>query len=169
MIRPDLIALLRRWSEVIVSAMLAALGLWLIRLGGLILIPIGAGLLALAAPMALLAYRRIRFAQPSIAIGMVEVDEAQIGYYRPDGGGFVSLQDLIELRLIRISGAPMWRLKQSDGQTLLIPTDAAGAERLFDAFAALPGMDTAALVAALSASAPDLAPIWRRPGKAPAE
>ena len=71
-------------------------------------------------------------------------------------------------------GRRLWRLKQSDGQALLIPVDAKGAERLFDAFANLPGMDSAALVAALE---PDALPsgmaltlaaqtrvIWRRSG-----
>jgi hypothetical protein len=43
--------------------------------------------------------------------------------------------------------------------------DAAGAEALFDALSALPGMDSAGLVAALEAAAPDAlgAVIWRRP------
>ena len=69
----------------------------------------------------------------------------------------------------------MWRLKQADGQALLIPVDAKGAGRLFDAFANLPGMDTADLIAALEPSAlPSQAAltlaaetrvIWRRAGK----
>ena len=54
--------------------------------------------------------------------------------------------------------------------------DAEGAEGLFDAFASLPGMDTAALVAALggasgsgetlptSRDTPDMQVIWRRQG-----
>ena len=51
----------------------------------------------------------------------------------------------------------MWRLKQTDGQALLIPVDAEGAEKLFDVFASLPGMDTAELVLALHPSAPQQA------------
>jgi hypothetical protein len=34
---------------------------------------------------------------------------------------------------------------------VLVPVDAAGAERLFDTFASLPGMDMAALMAAIDA------------------
>ena len=37
---------------------------------------------------------------------------------------------------------------------LHVPVEADGAEALFDAFATLPGMDTAALVAALGGKAP---------------
>ena len=92
----------------------------------------------------------------------------------PEVGGFLSLQDVVELRLLSLRGRRLWRLKQSDGQALLIPVDAKGAERLFDAFANLPGMDSAALVAALdpqtlpSEGALTLAAqtrvIWRRSG-----
>jgi hypothetical protein len=52
-------------------------------------------------------------------------------------------------------------LKQSDGQALLIPVSAAGADRLFDAFASLPGMDSQALVTAAGGRAGD-GVIWRR-------
>ncbi|MEI2687828.1 MAG: hypothetical protein V9G14_17530 [Cypionkella sp.] len=88
-----------------------------------------------------MAWRRIRFAQDIDAPGVVEVDEAQIGYLGPEAGGFVSIVELVELRLLTLRGRRLWRLKQADGQALLIPVDAAGAERLFDAFATLPGMD----------------------------
>ncbi|EKD59716.1 MAG: hypothetical protein ACD_54C01179G0003, partial [uncultured bacterium] len=69
------------------------------------------------------------------------------------------------------------RLKQRDGQAILIPVDATGAERLFDAFASLPGMKTSDLVAALqpadatgqtlpqAANLPEMRLIWRRAGK----
>jgi hypothetical protein len=81
----------------------------------------------------------------------VEVDEGQVGYLGPSFGGFVALPDLVEVRLVTMYGRRLWRLKQADGQALLIPVDAAGAERLFDAFGSLPGMDMAALLAALEA------------------
>jgi hypothetical protein len=165
MIRPEILMQLRRWQEVILAACLGAAGLWLIFLGGYILVPSGAATVVLALSMALLAVRRLRFARHSGAMGVVEVDEAQIAYFGPSDGGFISLQDMVELRLLRVSGQQMWRLKQSDGQTLLIPIDATGAERLFDAFAALPDMNTAVLVQELSHNASDMKIIWRRPAR----
>lgn len=160
MIRPEVWALVQRGQEVILATVLALFGLWLMILGGYILLPIGAAITALAASMAVLALRRLRFSRQKGAIGMVEVDEAQIGYFGPTEGGFISLQDMTELRLLRVNDVEMWRLKQSDGQTLLIPTAATGAERLFDAFAALPDMNSADLVAPLAGS--DMRMIWRR-------
>ncbi|MDT8857122.1 hypothetical protein RNZ50_19200 [Paracoccaceae bacterium Fryx2] len=172
LIRPEARATLWRWREVAAAGALALLGAWFILLGGFILIPAGVLLLALAAGLGLLALRRLRFAQGGEAPGVVELDEGQVGYFGPGTGGFVSLRELDEVRLITLRGQRLWRLKQSDGQALLIPVAAQGAERLFDAFAALPGMDTQALVAAL---APETSPsgkgltvatemrvIWRR-------
>ena len=178
MIRPEVTALAQRYREMIAAGVFAAIGLWLIRLGGLLLAPIGFVLIALSAAWAVMAWRRIRFAQPTEAPGVVEVDEAQIGYLGPNSGGFVSIVELVELRLLTLRNRKLWRLKQADGQALLIPVDAAGSERLFDAFASLPGMDSGELVAALDGSAAsntttygalalagETRTIWRRQGK----
>lgn len=177
MIRPEVTALAQRYREMIAAAIPAVLGLWLVRLGGLLLAPIGTVMIALSVAWAVMAWRRIRFAQPTEAPGVVEVDEAQIGYLGPTSGGFVSIVELVELRLLTLRGRRLWRLKQADGQALLIPVDAAGAERLFDVFASLPGMDSGALVAALTPDratpdhngaltlAGETRTIWRRAGK----
>lgn len=151
LVRPEISAGLRRYREVILGAALAALGLWVALQGGYLLVPVGLAMVGLGAAWAVLALRRLRFAQGPDGPGVVELDEGQVGYLGPGSGGFVSLVDLVELRLLRLRGRLVWRLKQADGQALLIPVDAAGAEALFDAFASLPGMDTAALVAALQA------------------
>lgn len=176
LIRPEFTAGLIRWREVIAGALIIGLGLWLIALGGYLLTPLGAGVAALGLGWTLLAYRRIRFAQEVAAPGMVEVDEAQVGYLGPQGGGFVSIDDLQEIRLLTLRGRRVWRLKQLDGQALLIPVDAEGADRLFDAFAALPEMNTADLIAALSPETappttlplrgdiPEMRLVWRRRG-----
>lgn len=174
-IRPEVIALLRRSSEACTAGMVLLCGLWLIWLGGYLLTPLGTLIGALGVAWLILSLRRMRFAQTVDAPGVVEVDEGQIGYLGPELGGFVALPDLVELRLITLRGRRLWRLKQSDGQALLIPVDAAGADRLFDAFTSLPGMDSLALVDALTTKsatgshaltvAGETKTIWRRPGK----
>ena len=177
LIRPAAAATLRRFSEVLTAAALAGFGLWMMSLGGWLLWPLGGVTVVLALAGAVQALRRVRFHQPAKSPGVVEIDEAQVGYYAPDLGGYISLDDLVELRLVRLRGNRFWRLKQSDGQALLVPVDAAGSDRLYDAFAALPGMDTQALVAALEDPAPAGGPlpvtaesigpvIWRRPAAA---
>ena len=149
-VRPEVLAGLVRLREVIIGTVVAVLGAWLVWLGGYFYVPLGLALLALGLGWAVLALRRVRFAQDGDAPGFVEVVEGQIGYYGPNLGGVVGVPDLAEIKIVTLRGRRVWRLKQGDGQTILIPVEAAGAEQLFDAFAALPGMDTAALVAALT-------------------
>ena len=153
-IRPELTTAALRWREVLAGAALALLGLWTATRGGYFLTPLGLALLALGAGWALTAWRRLRFQQEGEAPGIVRVTEAQIAYFGPRIGGFVGLPDLAEIRLLTLRGRRIWKLKQGDGQMLHIPVEADGADALFDAFAALPGIDTAALVAALGSDAP---------------
>lgn len=162
LIRDEVKETLHRHREVMAAAAVGGVGLWLIAQGGWLLVPLGAVLAGLAVLWAIWALRRLRFAQGVDAPGVVEIDEGQIGYLGPGLGGFVALPDLIELRLIRLRGKRVWRLKQSDGQALLIPVEAAGAERLYDAFAVLPGLDSQALLAALDSPRTEDHVIWRR-------
>jgi hypothetical protein len=152
LIRPEITQGLWRAREVNAGAALALTGLWVAGQGGYLLIPLGTFIAALGLVWAVTAWRRMRFAQVIDAPGMVEIDEGQIGYLGPGLGGYVAIPDLTELRLITMRGRRLWQLRQTDGQALLIPVDATGADRLYDAFASLPGMDTAALVEALTAT-----------------
>jgi hypothetical protein len=161
LIRPQLAQALLRWREVGAAAVCGLSGLWLIWLGGWILQPLGAAILLSGVGWGMTAMRRMRFARAVAAPGVVEVDEGQIGYLGPAFGGYIALSELTELRLIDLHGQRHWRLRQADGQVLLIPVAASGAEQLFDAFATLPGADMARLASAIDA-APGLVPIWTR-------
>jgi hypothetical protein len=168
LIRDEVRAMLRRHSEVIAAGVAAAAGLWLAAQGGWLLLPLGLVMAGLAGLWAVQAWWRLRFRQVVAAPGVVELDEGQIGYLAPGFGGFVTLHELIELRLIRVHGARVWRLKQADGQALLIPVAATGSDRLFDAFAALPGLRPQALVAAIEAPDAEDRLVWRRGAPRPA-
>lgn len=154
LIRPEILDALRRNAELLAALALAAFGGWTATRGGYLLTPLGLGLLALGAGWALTAWRRLRFQQVGEAPGIVRVTEGQIAYFGPRVGGFVGLPDLSEIRLLTLRGRRIWKLKQGDGQLLHIPVESDGAEALFDAFATLPGIDMAALVAVLGADAP---------------
>lgn len=176
MIRDGARQALWQGREVIAGALVCLFGLWVASQGGYLLVPLGGLCGAAGLALATLGWRRLRFAADGDAPGVVTVDEAQISYMGPTVGGFVSLADLIEVRLVRMRGRRLWRLKQSDGQALLVPLDASGAEALFDAFSALPGLSTGDLVAAIdvkSMAGPGLVGaeisenrlVWARKGK----
>ena len=178
-VRPEILTGLWRLREVLVTGAIAVVGLWLIALGGWVLVPLGLILLALAAVLIRHARARLRFEQAVGAPGLVELDEAQLAYLGPEVGGFISLHEAVELRLVTMRGRRLWRVKQADGQAMLVPVDASGAGQLFDAFAALPGMDVTALAAALdrptagdsgstdlATTGPEMRVIWRRIAKA---
>lgn len=150
MIRPELRALLARHAELIVSGGVAIAGIWVASRGGWFFAVIGAAMLTVGAILALGAWRRRAFSRPVSAPGVVEVDEGAIRYFGAQHlGGEIGLRDLAEIRLLRLRGQAHWRLRSTGGQAILIPADAAGAEALAHAFAALPGMDLGAVARAL--------------------
>jgi hypothetical protein len=161
-IRPKARREIERWSEVAAAVGAALVGTLLMRMGGFLFLPVGALLTLLSLGWLLNALRRLSFQRPVAAPGVVEVIEGQVGFFGPTFGGFVALDDVAELRLTDFHGARQWRLRTLSGEVLLIPIDATGAEKLFDAFATLPGIDMAALSAALNRGASTL-PLWTRP------
>lgn len=163
-VRPEVAALARRWREVLGAGALALAGLWLMAQGGAILPVAGALAVLAAAGLGLTGLRRMRFAGGGEAgPGVVEVTEGQIAWFGPGIGGFAALGEVTVLSLVSVAGVRCWRLDQTDGTHLLIPLGAAGAERLFDAFAVLPGLSAGDLAAAARDPAPGARILWRRP------
>ena len=168
MIRPELAARLRPWAETGAALAATVFGLWVFSLGGWILWPLGALIVGIGALWALDSRRRMRFRHDALGPGMVELDEGAIRYLSPNRllGGEISLRELAEIRLMRLNGRRHWRLKSADAQALLIPVDAAGAEYLASAFAALPSIDMGRVSAALAPDAPTIQTVWTRPSRA---
>lgn len=163
-LRPGAAAALRRWREVAAGLLVALAGLWLAGRGGVFLGALGALAALAGAGLAWTGLRRLRFAQPGAAPGVVEILEGQIGYLGPGYGGYAALSELVELRLVEARGRRAWRLAQEGGPPLFIPVEAEGAAALFDVFASLPGLDPAVLIAALEAPGVPDRLIWRRGG-----
>lgn len=162
MIRPEL----RQWAEPAAALLVMAGAIWLGFLGGWFFAALGLAGAFVAAIWLLDSLRRRRFRRQIAAPGLVELDEGAIRYYGArELGGQIALRDLVEIRLIRVSGQVCWRLRSADGQALLVPVDAAGAERMADAFAALPAMNMgrmAAAMAAVDGDMPGMQTLWTR-------
>lgn len=168
MIRPELVARARPWAETLTALAAAGFGLRLISLGGWLFWPLGIAIAIASGLWALDARRRMRFNHTTQGPGMVELDEGAIRYLSPNRllGGEIPLRELAEIRMLRLNGRRHWRLKSHDGQALLVPVDAAGAEGLASAFATLPGLDLGRVAAALADDAPQVQTVWTRSARA---
>jgi hypothetical protein len=162
-LRPEAKAQLLRWRETLTGIGAFALGLWLALTAYGVLFGLGVVLALGGAALALAGVQRARFRQGSEGPGVVQVVEGRVTYFGPWGGGGASLDRLAWLELVPVRGAAgAFVLIEEEGERLEIPIDARGAERLFDVFAALPGLDTGAMLAAMQPPVRERTLIWQR-------
>ena len=162
-LRPEAKAQLVRWRETLSGIGAAALGLWLALTAYGVLFGLGVVLVIAGVALALAGVQRARFRQGSEGPGVVQVVEGRITYYGPWGGGGASLDRLAWLELVPAQGtAGAWVLIEEEGERLEIPVDARGADRLFDVFAALPGLDTRRMLAGMQPPVRERAQVWQR-------
>ncbi|NHF73938.1 hypothetical protein [Paracoccus xiamenensis] len=164
-IRPELAAWLAPRRELMAAATCMALAGWVATWGGWFFAGLGFLGFAICAAWMLGSWRRLAFHRDIAAPGVLDIDEGEIRYYAARAlGGSVALRDLAEIRLIRLDGHDNWRLKTRDGQALLIPVEARGADQLADAFTALPGVDMGRITSALAKrDGPSLRVVWTAP------
>jgi len=172
LIRPELRQWLARWGEPLAAAGVALLGLWLIWHGyqrvNWITEGIGLVLAALGAALFWASFQRSRFSPRQQGPGLVEVNERRITYLTSLGGSSVDIAAMTRLEMRTHSAfGRYWILRHEDGVSLYIPTEATGAESLFDAFSALPGIEPGKLIAAQKETGTHRNVIWRRAGQFP--
>lgn len=160
-VRPEATAQLRRWREVLIGAALWLPGLWWALLGNGLIVYVGIALLLGGASLMAIGYQRGRFRVAGDGPGFVEVSEGEVSYFGPLTGGSVALPDLARLSLDGTGHPPHWILSQPGRPDLYVPTTAEGAETLFDAFAALPGLRIEHMLARLRQPTRDITVIWR--------
>ena len=162
-LRPEAVAGLKRWRGVIMAGAVTALGLWwgLTSLG--LIRWIGWVLAALGVAAVWTGIQRARFRGGNGGVGVVSVDERQIAYLAPAGGGFASIEALTEVAIAPDrAGLPVWRFR-SGMELLTIPAAAEGTEALFDVLTALPGVDIEAAIRASRARPERPVMIWSKP------
>lgn len=161
--RPELRALAWRYRDALFGVALLALGLfWGLRSFG-ILQWLGYGLVALGAIWAVAGVQRARFRQNGDGPGVVQIRERRLAYFGPLDGGVMDVEDLTQLEIDPASHPePSWVLTGVGGQRIAIPINAAGAEELFDIFAALPGIKTNTVLDVLSRTPDARVTVWSR-------
>lgn len=167
MIRPELVVAFRKYADLLIGAGLVCAGIFgliadplIWKAIGTIACLVGGSLLWTSLPRALLR-------NEGQGPGIVEVDEGQIRYLAPYGGGVVAVENLVRVTIVTSDQGPAaddlhWILEEDAGERLLIPNGASGAESLFNALAALEGVDYMAVTRAMGQTANDSFVIWAK-------
>lgn len=159
LIRAEARARLYRWREALVGALALGLGLRLAATSFGAVFLIGTGLSLAGIALILAGIQRARFRSGGGGAGVVAIDERRITYFGPYGGGAVAVDDLVE---IGIDPSRAWLVRDAHGTHLMIPMNAEGADGLFDAFSALPGLGGARLVAAARTAPQTYTVVWAK-------
>ena len=165
--RPEINELLRRWAEALIVGTAAAL-LFGYALRGAMSRPIvvTAVLLAIGAAAAALTWiaaQKARIRGGAGEPGVVRIEETRITYFGPLNGGVAHLPDIQRISIQKGSHGALWVIEQADLPPLAIPVAARDADRLPEAFAALPGFWIGRAAKAIASEAPDAQQIWARP------
>ena len=161
-IRPDAMATLVRWREFLIGMALDLVGLVTVLGPTRANLIFGVLLIILGSVLMFVGLQRARFRATGGGIGVVDVDERQISYFGPASGGVVTLEDLARIAVVPPHA---WELSDSSGKSLEIPVDAEGADVLFDAFSALPGISAARLADATRVRPVARTSVWEKPHK----
>ena len=161
-IRPEVLSGFVRFRDAIAGVGVSVLGVYwaLSSSGGLAIV--GVSLAVAGALLVFAGIQRGRFRTGAGGPGVVMVDEGQVTYYGPREGGSAIISDLQRVELNPAAEySPEWILHQPDAGPLRIPTNAEGAEALFDVFSGLDGLQTEKMLAALEKTKSQRVEIWR--------
>jgi hypothetical protein len=162
-IRPEIWNKFWRWREALFGLFMSGCGMfWAVGQQG-VLAAIGTSIAIVGVLIIFAGIQRTRFRVGAGGPGVVQVHERLVTYYGPLEGGSVSMDALHSVELEpQAKPAAEWVLKEVDGTTLHIPTNAANAEALFDVFAALEGIKTENMLAKLNSSPGERVTIWNQ-------
>ena len=162
MIRPEVKELFIRWREALAGLVVLVLGAWWLGGNSQVLMLPAVALMILGLALIWIGIQRARFRGEGQGPGTVDVDEGQITYFGPLTGGAVAVREITRVTLDPGLHPMHWRLRQGGAPELLIPVNAAGADRLFDVFATLPGLRMEHALSALKTTEKHSIVIWQR-------
>lgn len=160
-IRPEVREAIWRFRDAIIGIAISMLGLyWAINGVGFMVI-LGTSMALAGALLVFAGIQRGRFRGGTGGKGVVHVLEGQVTYYGPIEGGSVVISDLDRVELDpSAKPAAEWILHDPSTTPLRIPTDAEGADSLFDVFAGLDGIQTENMLAMLQKKPDQQVVVW---------
>jgi hypothetical protein len=152
-----------RWREMMVGVAIALAGIWR-STGALGLIWVFWIVVALAGVVVAYAgWQRGRFRTGQGGVGVVKVDEREIGYFGPMEGGVAAIDALMRVELQPApNGIHNWVLVVWGDAPLKIPANAANVEALFDVFSVLDGFEMQKMLVATRAKSARTVLIWEK-------
>jgi hypothetical protein len=162
LIRPELRHAIWRFRDALFGLAVLLLGLyWAINSFGFIAI-LGISLVVAGALLAVAGIQRGRFRRGFGGAGVVQVDEGQVTYFGPFHGGSVVIENIEKVELDSTNKfARVWVLFDRAAGPIRIPTDAEGADALFDVFANLEGIETERMLSELQTDHEKPVVIWQ--------
>ena len=160
--RPEAMSALIRWREVLVGGGVIALGTWWSFSAGPVLRWVAVLMVISGGAILWEGLRRVRLPKGGGGPGVVQVTERQITYLSPDQGGILSVDDLTRVEIRTLQGQITWIFYALGQSPILIPGNAEGAERIFDALAALPGINYDQAIDADGSSDSDIFLVWQK-------
>lgn len=168
-IRPELEEKIIRWQEPLIHSGFVVVELLVLRSAVAKLnIPLQilcVFLIVISVGLMIVSIRKTRLRGVGTIQGHVEVDERQITYFTAGDGWSVSINDLMRVHLIsaEVPEADMtWVFKDVFGTKLTIPSSAKNVDGVFDALAALKGVDYDAITNASTSSGSVIFTIWTK-------
>jgi hypothetical protein len=161
-IRPELRQAIWRFREVIIGIAVSLLGLyWAINGLGFMQI-LGTSVAIAGALLVFAGIQRSRFRNAQGGRGLVHVDEGQVTYFGPYEGGSVVIAELARVELDPLARpVAEWVFHAPGAAPLRIPTNAEGAEALFDVFSNLEGLQMERMLAQIRRPPETRVVIWQ--------
>ncbi len=152
-----------RWREVIVALVVVAVMAWWAASSFGVVRWVAMAVTAIAVVFAFAAVQRARFGRLEGGVGAVEYDEGVVSYLTPMTGGQIEIAAMTSVMLLpALRGPAHWQLDAPGQAPLLIPLDAFGAEKLFDVFVTLDGIETEKMLRQIKAAPQTPVVIWRK-------
>ena len=161
-IRQDLRLAIWRYRDALIGIAVSLLGAyWAINGIGFIFI-LGISVIVVGALMAIAGIQRGRFRSGFGGAGVVQVVEGEVTYFGPYYGGSVVIENIEKVELDPTNRlAPVWVLYDRVAGRIRVPTNAEGADALFDVFASLEGIETERMLAELQKDHRKPVVIWQ--------
>lgn len=162
LLRPEVKDAIWRSREALIGAGVSMFGLYWAVTGMGIMQIVGTSLTIAGALLFFAGIQRARFRTGHGGAGVVHVVEGQVAYYGPYEGGTMAISELTKVELDPTTEpASQWILHDPHSPPLRIPTNAEGADSLFDVFASLDGIETEKMLDELHGAPDRQVVIWQ--------